>query len=357
MRTTNDDVQSSWCAFASDGRRGVRSYEEVENSVREYATHAAVQAQVAFGIAVTRELLTAEGVAAAAAAELTDAGARAVGAAADGAGTASAEQLRAWIAEIDEGDLSDGDMDPDLLRAITAVEAWAAYQEERSSERIAALGIVLLEEADFRASGAPLDDFLAPPETRQAFERIRAALTEPATHGSGPQAVFENSITIDAADRSAVRRAFVDAAVSRRLRITGLIALPIALVVGIVLAVSGRPIGMFAFGVIAALALLLVVFVGALRRVAAKAVEDGMGVGSRLTVRIDPDGLGLDGSFGSSRAPWNSLSGAVRIKDGIVFRNMAGKAAFFVPGRALDDSALALAEEYIDADRTRTGDE
>ncbi|SEL71973.1 hypothetical protein [Rhodococcus maanshanensis] len=161
------------------------SYEEVENSVREYATHATVEAQVAFGIAVTRELLTADGVAAAAAAELAEAGARAVSAAADGAGTASAEQLRAWIVEIDEGDLSDGDMDPDLLRAITALEAWAGHLEERSSERIAALGIALLEQADFEASGAPLDDFLAPSETRQAFERIRAALTGPAIQGSG----------------------------------------------------------------------------------------------------------------------------------------------------------------------------
>ncbi|GAB2640629.1 YcxB family protein [Prescottella soli] len=333
------------------------SYEEVENSVRECATHATVQAQVDFGIAVTRELLTADGVAAAAAAELTEAGARAVGAAADGAGTASAEQLRAWIAQIDEGDLSDGDMDPDLLRAITALEAWVGYREERSSERIAALGIALLEQADFRASGAPLDDFLSTPETRQAFDRIRVALTEPASHGSEPQSVFENSITIDAADRSAVRRAFVEAAVSRRLRIAGMLALPIALVVGIVLAVSGRPIGMFAFGVIAALTLLLAVFVVILRRVAAKAVDDGMSVGSRLTVRIDADGLGLDGKFGSSRAPWNSLSGALRIKDAIVFRNIAGKAAFFAPGRALDDGALALVEKYIDQDRTRTGDE
>ncbi|WP_430334806.1 hypothetical protein [Rhodococcus sp. ACT016] len=156
---------------------GVSSYEEVENFVRERAAHATVQAQIEFGITVTRELLTADGVAAAAAAELTEAGARAVSAAADGASTASAEQLRAWIVEIDEGDLSDGDMDPDLLRAITALEAWAAYLEQRSSEWIAALGIALLEQADFQASGAPLDDFLAPPETRQAFERIRATLS------------------------------------------------------------------------------------------------------------------------------------------------------------------------------------
>ncbi|MFC9789469.1 hypothetical protein [Rhodococcus sp. NPDC127528] len=160
------------------------SYEEVEKAVRECATHTTVQAQIEFGIAVTRELLTADGVAAAAAAELTEAGARAVSAAADGAGTAHAEQLRAWIVEIDEGDLSEGDMDPGLLRAVTALEAWAGYLEERSSERIAALGVALLEEADFRASGAPLDDFLAAPETREAFERIRAALTEPATQGS-----------------------------------------------------------------------------------------------------------------------------------------------------------------------------
>ncbi|MFE3290225.1 hypothetical protein [Rhodococcus sp. NPDC059234] len=160
------------------------SYEEVENLVRERATHATAEAQVEFGIAVTRELLTADGVAAAAAAELTEDGARAVSSAADGAGTASAEQLRAWIVEIDEGDLSDGDMDPDLLRAITALEAWAGYLEGRSSERIAALGIALLEEADFRASGAPLDDFLASPETRQAFDRIRAALIRPGIQGS-----------------------------------------------------------------------------------------------------------------------------------------------------------------------------
>ncbi|AQA22324.1 hypothetical protein BTZ20_0154 [Rhodococcus sp. MTM3W5.2] len=314
-------------------------YEEVENAVREYATHATAEAQAEFGLAATRELLTADG------------------AAADGAGTASAEQIRVWIEEIDEGDLSDGDMDPDLLRAITALEAWAAHLEERSPERIAALGIALLEQADFQASGAPLDDFLAPQETRQAFEWIRAALTGPAMHGREPQTAFENSITIDAADKAVVRRAFVDAAVSRRLRITGTIALPIALVVGIVSAVSGRPIGVFAFGVIAALMLLLVVFGVILRRVATKAVEDGMSVGSRLTVRIDADGLGLDGRFGSSRAPWDSLSSAVRMKDTIVFRNMAGKAAFFVPGRALDDTALALVENYIDRDRTRTGDE
>ncbi|MCL2532875.1 MAG: hypothetical protein FWE39_01815 [Nocardiaceae bacterium] len=153
------------------------SYEEVENAVRECSTRATVQAQCEFGIAVTREFLTADGVASAAAAELTAAGARAVGAATDGAGTASAEQLRLWLAEIDEGDLSDGDMDPDLLRAITALEAWTAYLEEGSSELIAALGIALLEQADFLASGAPLDNFLATPETRRAFERIRAALS------------------------------------------------------------------------------------------------------------------------------------------------------------------------------------
>jgi hypothetical protein len=332
-------------------------YEEVEKAVRECATHATAEAQAEFGLAATLELLTTDGVAAAAAAELTEAGARAVSAATDGAGAASAEQLRAWIEEIDEGDPSDGDMDPDLLRAITALEAWAAHLEEQSPERIAALGIALLEQADFRASGAPLDDFLAPPETRHAFERIRAALTGPAMHGREAQAVFENSITIDGSDKAAVRRAFVGAAVSRRLRITGVIALPIALVVGIVSAVSGHPIGLFTFGVIAALTLLLVVFVVILRRIAEKAVDEGMSVGSPLTVRIDADGLLLDGRFGSSRAPWNSLSDAVRIKDTIVFRNMAGKAAFFVPGRALDDSALALVQHYIDRDRARTGDE
>ncbi|MGW6375762.1 hypothetical protein ACWFRB_06815 [Rhodococcus sp. NPDC055112] len=184
-RGTFTSISGSPANLAQTERRlGISSYEEVENSVREFATRAAVQAQVAFGIAVTRELLTADGVAAAAAAELTDAGARSVSAAADGVATASAEQLRAWIVEIDEGDLSDGDMDPDLLRAITAMEAWGAYLEERSSERIAALGIALLEEADFRANGAPLDDFLAAQETRQAYERIRAALTEPPIDGS-----------------------------------------------------------------------------------------------------------------------------------------------------------------------------
>ncbi len=167
----------------------VTSYEEVENSVRECAAHATARAQVEFGIAVTRELLTADGVAAAAAAELTETGARAVSAAADGTGTASAEQLRAWITEIDDGDLSDGDMDTDLLRAITALETWTAYREDESSERIAALGIALLEQADFRASGAPLDDFLAPPQTRLAFARIRAALT-----GSAIDAVGEASV-------------------------------------------------------------------------------------------------------------------------------------------------------------------
>ncbi|WP_165497082.1 hypothetical protein [Rhodococcus sp. ABRD24] len=55
--------------------------------------------------------------------------------------------------------------------------------------------------------------------------------------------------------------------------------------------------------------------------------------------------------------PWNSLSGAVRIKNGIVFRNITGKATYFLPGHALDDTALALAEEYIDRNRTKTGDE
>lgn len=169
----------------------VSSYEEVENSVRECAAHATARAQVEFGIAVTRELLTADGVATAAAAELTETGARAVSAAAAGTGTASAEQLRAWIVEIDEGDLSDGDMDADLLRAITALETWTAYLEEGSSERIAALGIALLEQADFRASGAPLDDFLAPPQTRQAFARIRAALARPAVRGTGVRDVSE----------------------------------------------------------------------------------------------------------------------------------------------------------------------
>lgn len=170
-------------------------YEDVENSVRQCATRATAQAQVAFGIAVTREFLAADGAKAAAAAELTQSGARAVSAAADGVGAASAEQLRAWIVEIDEGDLSDGDMDPDLLRAIIALETWVAYLEQGSAEQIAALGIALLEQADFEASGAPLDDFLAPPETRRAFERIRGALTEPTIREANRKSVEEHDRT------------------------------------------------------------------------------------------------------------------------------------------------------------------
>lgn len=73
------------------------------------------------------------------------------------------DRLRARLDTIDEGTLSDGDMDPQVLWALQALERWASFLTDRDPEFVVQLAIRSLEAVDYEVS-ARLDDFLASPE-------------------------------------------------------------------------------------------------------------------------------------------------------------------------------------------------
>ncbi|RIV32726.1 hypothetical protein [Micromonospora radicis] len=89
--------------------------------------------------------------------------------------TASASELRAQLTRVDDGVVSDGDMDPELLIALSALEHWTTYLETGRREELYELALRSVEQVDFQVS-ADLDDFLAKPEMAAEFERIERLL-------------------------------------------------------------------------------------------------------------------------------------------------------------------------------------
>lgn len=90
--------------------------------------------------------------------------------------TAGPAELRAQLTRIDDGVLTDGDMDPELLTVISALEHWTTYLETGRREEIYELAIRSIEHVDFQVS-ADLSDFLATPEMATEYERIERMLT------------------------------------------------------------------------------------------------------------------------------------------------------------------------------------
>lgn len=89
--------------------------------------------------------------------------------------TASPAELRAQLVRIDEGVLTDGDMDTGLLTVISALEHWTTYLEEDRRDALYELAIRSVEQVDFQVP-SELDDFLATPEMAAEYERIRSLL-------------------------------------------------------------------------------------------------------------------------------------------------------------------------------------
>jgi len=90
--------------------------------------------------------------------------------------TASATELRTLLSCIDDGVLTDGDMDTGLLTMLSALEHWTAYLEQDQRGDLYELAILSIEQVDFQVS-AELNDFLAAPEMAAEYERIRRLLT------------------------------------------------------------------------------------------------------------------------------------------------------------------------------------
>ncbi|MGW4113074.1 hypothetical protein ACWEFJ_19575 [Actinosynnema sp. NPDC004786] len=151
-------------------------YHEVEKAVRDLVAAAGARGRRRLGAAVVERLTGDDESAEAAEAEFDDDARRAFEAAREDPAGSTSAQLREWLERIDEGTLSDGDMDPRLVFALEALDRWAAYLDDPEDvEAVARLAIVSLEEVDYRVS-ADLDDFLGTPEMAAEFERITALL-------------------------------------------------------------------------------------------------------------------------------------------------------------------------------------
>ena len=108
--------------------------------------------------------------------ELDEDAVAALGIARENVRTAGPAELRSQLTRIDEGVLTDGDMDPELLTVISALEHWTTYLETGRREEIYELAIRSIEQIDFQVS-ADLSDFLATPEMAAEYERIKRRLT------------------------------------------------------------------------------------------------------------------------------------------------------------------------------------
>ncbi|MFJ8688701.1 hypothetical protein [Micromonospora wenchangensis] len=151
-------------------------YDECEAAIRELVDAADEDDLHAFGQATVTRVL-ASGLADGAGEDDLDEDAwAALTAARESVATADATELRGHLDRIDEGILADGDMDPGLIVALSALEHWTSYLEEHRRGELYELAIRSLEEVDHRVSAA-LDDFLAEPEMAAEYTRITASLT------------------------------------------------------------------------------------------------------------------------------------------------------------------------------------
>ncbi|KXK60309.1 hypothetical protein AWW66_19510 [Micromonospora rosaria] len=90
--------------------------------------------------------------------------------------TADAVALRELMTRIDDGVLTDGDMDPELLTTLAALEHWTTYLETGRRGELHELALRSVEQVDFQVS-PDLGDFLAAPEMAAEYERIQRLLT------------------------------------------------------------------------------------------------------------------------------------------------------------------------------------
>lgn len=151
-------------------------YAEVEKTVRDMVAEADADRRRRLGADTVVRLTSDEEVVDAAEVEFDDDGHKAfVEACTDPANNTPA-RLQALLARVDAGTVSDGDMDPQVLSAITALDHWARYLADEDPDPIAELAILSLEEVDYQVS-ADLDDFLGTQEMAAEYARITTLLT------------------------------------------------------------------------------------------------------------------------------------------------------------------------------------
>jgi hypothetical protein len=80
------------------------------------------------------------------------------------------------IGQAGDDTLTDGDMDPELLIVLSALEHWTTYVETGERGELYELAIRSVEQVDFQVS-ADLGDFLAEPEMAAEYARIERLLT------------------------------------------------------------------------------------------------------------------------------------------------------------------------------------
>jgi len=150
-------------------------YKEVEKTVRDLVAEADVDRRRQLGAAMVARLTSDADMRDAAEIEFDDDAQKAFVEACTDPVNSAGGHLRALVSRIDAGTLSDGDMDPQVLSAVMALDHWASYLEEEGAHPIAELAILSLEEVDFQVS-ADVDDFLATPEMRAEYARITTLL-------------------------------------------------------------------------------------------------------------------------------------------------------------------------------------
>jgi hypothetical protein len=151
-------------------------YQELEATIHHLVAEASEDNLRTFGAATVAHLVEDESLLdSAAEGELDRSAWAALTTARENVLTATATELRTQLARIDEGILSDGDMDPGLLTIISALEHWTTYLEQGRRSELYELAIRSIERVDFEVSAA-LDDFLAESRMAAEYERIRRLL-------------------------------------------------------------------------------------------------------------------------------------------------------------------------------------
>ncbi|MDG6109883.1 hypothetical protein Daura_19280 [Dactylosporangium aurantiacum] len=91
--------------------------------------------------------------------------------------TAGPAELRRHLDTVDAGVLSDGDMDPDLLLTVTALDSWTGLLETGDRRHVFDLSIRLIEVVERDVEDADPVDFLASRAVAAEYARITGALT------------------------------------------------------------------------------------------------------------------------------------------------------------------------------------
>ena len=152
------------------------TYEELEAAIHQLIAEAGQDSLRAFGAETITRLVQDELLDFATEDELDEGAWAALTTARENVLTAGATELRAQLTRIDEGVLTDGDMDTGLLTMISALDHWTSYLEDDGRDELYELAIRSVEQVDFQVT-AELDDFLGKPEMAAEYQRIRRLLT------------------------------------------------------------------------------------------------------------------------------------------------------------------------------------